>query len=123
MSPSQKRTMQRRLRRWKRRIRHVSPILCLPLLLGTLMLSVDLIEYRADPIRVQGSDLPVAPPAKTLSLELEVGVEPVPVSSHSVVEPEIAGAQGPETVSPEAIARETQYFDPTNLHAQAQHLR
>jgi hypothetical protein len=93
----------------------VSPFLCLPLLLGALMLSVGLIEYQAGPIRPRLSDRPAALPKPAAS---ETGVEAVPVSRYSVVEPAIAGEQGPESVSPEELARETQHFDPTNMRAQ-----
>jgi hypothetical protein len=44
-TPEQRR-QRRRLRRWKRRARILAPFLGLPLLLGALSLSVDLIEYR-----------------------------------------------------------------------------
>ncbi len=42
----EERRQRRRLRRWKRRARILAPFLGLPLLLGALSLSVDLIEYR-----------------------------------------------------------------------------
>ncbi|MAG33366.1 MAG: hypothetical protein CL908_21020 [Deltaproteobacteria bacterium] len=40
------RQARRRTRRWKRRAHIVGPLLGIPLLLGTLLLSVDLIEYQ-----------------------------------------------------------------------------
>jgi hypothetical protein len=95
-------------------MRMVTPFLCLPLLLGALMLSVGLIEYQTAPIRPRLSDRPASVP-KTPSSETRV--EAVPVSSYSVVEPAIAGKQGPESVSPEELARETQHPDPTNVRA------
>ncbi len=45
------RLQRRRARRWKRRARIVGPFLGIPLLLGALSLSVDLIEYRPQPTR------------------------------------------------------------------------
>jgi hypothetical protein len=38
--------------RWRRRARIVAPFAALPLLLGTLLLSVDIIEYSPQPPRV-----------------------------------------------------------------------
>ena len=38
----------RRWRRWKRRARILAPFAALPLLLVTLMLSVDMVEYRPE---------------------------------------------------------------------------
>lgn len=43
------RLQRRRLRRWKRRARIAGPFLGLPLLVGTLALSVDLITYSPAP--------------------------------------------------------------------------
>lgn len=53
------RLRRRRVRRWKRRARILGPFLGLPLLLVTLSLSVDLVEYqpREEPDRL--TDLPI----------------------------------------------------------------
>ncbi|HPG24691.1 MAG: hypothetical protein H6748_11880 [Spirochaetaceae bacterium] len=44
-SPEARRA-RRRARRWKRRARIAGPLLALPLVLGALALSIDLVEYR-----------------------------------------------------------------------------
>ena len=53
------RLQRRRIRRWKRRARLVGPFLGIPLLLATLSLSVDLIEYKPQPKPDRLSDRPV----------------------------------------------------------------
>jgi hypothetical protein len=45
LSKLEERMINRRVRRWKRRGRLIAPFAALPLLLCTLVLSVDLIEY------------------------------------------------------------------------------
>jgi len=57
-SPEQ-RTQRRRARRWRRRGRIVAPFLGIPLLMGTLALSVDLIEYHPQQPRERLSDRPL----------------------------------------------------------------
>ncbi len=47
--PAEHRLARRRARRWKRRARIAGPFLGLPLLFGTLALSVDLITYTPTP--------------------------------------------------------------------------
>jgi hypothetical protein len=42
------RAVRRRIRRWKSRARVAAPLLAVPAMLGLLILSVDLIEYRPD---------------------------------------------------------------------------
>ncbi len=55
------RMQRRRARRWKRRARMVGPLLGIPLLLLTLGLSVDLIEYRPQEKGEKLSDRPLPP--------------------------------------------------------------
>lgn len=50
---------RRRMRRWKRRGRIMGPFLGVPILLATLSLSVDLIEYTAQPAPDQLVDRPI----------------------------------------------------------------
>lgn len=57
-SPEQ-RLQRRRARRWKRRARIAGPFLGLPLLVGTLALSVDLITYSPAPAREKLADRPL----------------------------------------------------------------
>ncbi|MCR9095364.1 MAG: hypothetical protein NXI30_14180 [bacterium] len=57
-SPEQ-RLQRRRIRRWKRRARIAGPFLGLPLLVGTLALSVDLITYSPAPAREKLTDRPL----------------------------------------------------------------
>lgn len=98
-SPEQ-RLQRRRVRRWKRRARIAGPFLGLPLLVGTLALSVDLITYSPAPPREKLADRPlptaerktavrvpmpssvmsdaapvVAPEAPTPKLDLDLGLE------------------------------------------------
>jgi len=53
------RLLRRRTRRWKRRVRIIAPFLGVPLLLATLSLSVDLIEYRPQQARDRLTDRPI----------------------------------------------------------------
>ena len=77
----------RRVRRWKRRARILGPFLAVPLLLGVLALSVDLIEYQpADPherVRDRGVRLPTRE-------------EPRPSVHPSLVSATTAGLLAPE---------------------------
>ena len=43
------RTERRRMRRWKRRLQALAPLLALPAVFGLLALSVNLIEFRSTP--------------------------------------------------------------------------
>ena len=56
---SEERMQRRRARRWKRRARMAGPFLGIPLLLGTLSLSVDLIEYDPQPEGERLADRPI----------------------------------------------------------------
>ena len=60
----EERRKNRRLRRWKRRGRIVAPFAALPVLLGTLVLSVDFIEYRPEEPRQKLADRPLPPEPK-----------------------------------------------------------
>ena len=98
----EERLQRRRARRWKRRARIAGPFLGLPLLVGTLALSVDLITYSPAPEREKLTDRPlpeavkkpkttvrvpmpstvlsdaapvVAPQAPTQNLDLDLGLE------------------------------------------------
>ena len=62
-SPEQ-RMQRRRVRRWKRRMRMAGPFVGISLLLGTLSLSVDLIEYEPQPEAERLSDRPM--PARVI---------------------------------------------------------
>jgi hypothetical protein len=53
------RLQRRRVRRWKRRARILGPFLGVPLLLLTLSLSVDLIEYQPHEERDRLTDRPI----------------------------------------------------------------
>ncbi len=44
----EERLQNRRRRRWNRRARILAPFLALPLLLATLLISVDIVEYRPE---------------------------------------------------------------------------
>ena len=76
------RLQRRRVRRWKRRARILGPFLGVPLLLLTLSLSLDLIEYQAyeepdrlvdRPIRMpQHVQRPVSPPSMRTDLSAAI---------------------------------------------------
>lgn len=57
---SEERMQRRRARRWKRRARIAGPFLGLPLLVGALALSVDLITYAPVPPREKLADRPMS---------------------------------------------------------------
>lgn len=59
------RLQRRRVRRWKRRARIAGPFLGLPLLVGTLALSVDLITYSPAPTLEKLADQPLPQVAKS----------------------------------------------------------
>ena len=61
----EERLQRRRVRRWKRRARIAGPFLGLPLLVGTLALSVDLITYSPAPAREKLADRPLPEVAKS----------------------------------------------------------
>lgn len=56
------RLQRRRIRRWKRRARILGPFLGVPILLLTLSLSLDLIEYRPHPESNRLADQPLQMP-------------------------------------------------------------
>lgn len=60
-SPEQRRAA-RRARRWRRRARIAAPFLAVPVMLGLLILSVDLIEYHPTG-RTDRTDVPTRPAA------------------------------------------------------------
>jgi hypothetical protein len=99
------RMLKRRARRWKRRARIAGPLLSVPILVLTLALSVDLIEYqpqepqekladrpipesilakqhsRAIPHRTTVSEASVAPPPSSLSAE---GTQGLPTGTSGI---------------------------------------
>lgn len=62
-SPEERRAA-RRARRWQRRARIAAPFLAVPVMLGLLILSVDLIEYHPTG-RTDRTDAPTRPAAST----------------------------------------------------------
>jgi len=58
----EERMLRRRARRWKRRARIVGPFLGVTVLVATLALSVDLIEYQPQPEQNQSSNRPLPDP-------------------------------------------------------------
>jgi hypothetical protein len=61
------RLQRRRVRRWKRRARILGPFLGVPLLLLTLSLSVDLIEYQPHEERDRLTDRPIRMTRKAIA--------------------------------------------------------
>ncbi len=81
------RMQRRRARRWKRRMRMAGPFLGIPLLLGTLALSVDLIEYDPEPAPARLSDRPIPKAvAEKAAARGEAPTSAPSVSGASVVE-------------------------------------
>ena len=95
------RSHRRLVRRWKRRLWIAAPFLSLPLLLGMLVLSVDLIEYRPEePPRRQG-DRPIpaeSEPEKTVDRSNRRSV-----STASVVQRELVPLERPAPISASAL--------------------
>lgn len=90
----EERMQRRRARRWKRRARMAGPFLGLPVLLGSLALSVDLIEYepQSPSNRLADRPLSIEEPETTRT-------NPIPmersVSSASIVSPIPTPTQNP----------------------------
>ena len=61
------RLQRRRVRRWKRRARILGPFLGVPLLLLTLSLSVDLVEYQPHEERDRLTDRPIRMTRKAIA--------------------------------------------------------
>lgn len=67
----EERIKNRRLRRWKRRGRILAPFAALPILLATLILSVDFIEYRPEEPRTKLADRPLPKLSKPAEKRLD----------------------------------------------------
>ena len=89
-SPEERR-QRRRARRWKRRARIAGPFLGLPLLVGTLVLSVDLITYSPVPEREKLTDRPL--PESTAQPSSRVVIPNSVMSSAPVVTPPTPGTE------------------------------
>ena len=75
----EERQIHRRARRWKRRARILGPFLGIPLLLATLSLSVDLVEYQPQEEKDRLSDQPIRMDARTV----DARTSPSSSSTHS----------------------------------------
>jgi hypothetical protein len=102
------RLVMRRERRWRRRGRIAAPFLAVPVMLGLLLLSVDLIEYQpstdADPAKSGNRDASPASPTRPAAGPSPIGLEPDFALSVSVVESPLSGAIAP-SASERAIDR------------------
>lgn len=98
--PSEHRSHRRLVRRWKRRLRIAAPFLSVPLLLGMLVLSVDLIEYRpeASPRRLHERPVPPAPEPEAADRS-----DRRSVSTASVAQPRTIPLERPARISPTAL--------------------
>lgn len=106
------RLLRRRARRWKRRARMAGPFLAIPLLLGALMLSVNMIEYDPQPERHRLSDRPVAvvekqqerPIHPKASAQSSSVASPTPAERDSALDVSLAGdtplVGGPQFAAP-----------------------
>jgi len=100
-SPEQRRA-SRRARRWRRRAGIAAPFLAVPVILGLLVLSVDLIEYHptARPDRTDAGARLAAAPARTAQ-EDSLELAPESVLAVSVVDPTPPEAgRGAESTAP-----------------------
>jgi hypothetical protein len=88
--------LRRRERRWKRRARIIGPFLGVSVLLATLALSVDLIEYQPQAARSRPSDQPPPnqPPEQHPGMDISLAKS---VSTASVVTaaPKNVGVENP----------------------------
>jgi len=98
--PPEHRSQHRLVRRWRRRLRIAAPFLSLPLLLGMLVLSVDLIEYRPEepPERLSERPIPPSPQPKSPAASDQRSI-----STASVAQPEAIPLTRPQPISPTAL--------------------
>ena len=82
---SDERSQRRRVRRWKRRARILGPFLGVPLLLLTLSLSVDLIEYQPHEERDRLTDRPIRMTRKAVARPIPRPAAPTPTSIDSPI--------------------------------------
>ena len=87
----EERIKNRRARRWKRRGRIAAPFLALPLLLATLLLSVDFIEYK-----------PMEPPKKLVDR---------PLPKKATIRPEI-GLSAKAALATSALSKDDELTRP-----------
>jgi hypothetical protein len=98
---SEHRSQRRLVRRWKRRLRIAAPFLSVPLLLGMLVLSVDLIEYRPEEPPKRLSERPIPPAPETADRS-----DRRSVSAASIAQPEPIPFARPARISPTALELE-----------------
>ncbi|GEM_PF-2405275 len=108
----EERMSRRRERRWKRRARIIGPFLGVSVLLATLALSVDLIEYQPQAARSRPSDQsPPNPPTEKLpSMDISLA-ESVSTASVVTAAPKNIGVGNPGLdviLMPEKTGTDTQ---------------
>ena len=125
----EERQRKRRVRRWKRRGRIAGPFLGIPLLLLTLSLSVDLVEYQPHEKKDRLADQPIrfasgtTEPASTASPVRPGLLEDIPSPSAIPIEPDtLSGLPvGSDVIDPTGPSPETVPPDlfetPTTLYA------
>jgi hypothetical protein len=87
------RLQRRRGRRWKRRGRIIAPFVGVPLLLATLLLSVDIVEYNPQESRDRLVDRPITLPAQRSNARSQpADIRPVALPSRLEPSP----VRGPE---------------------------
>jgi hypothetical protein len=79
------RLQRRRVRRWKRRARILGPFLGVPLLLLTLSLSVDLVEYQPHEERDRLADRPIRMTRKVIARPIPRPTVSTPTSIDSPI--------------------------------------
>ena len=124
ISSPEERQRLRRTRRWKRRVRIAAPFLCLPPLVGVLMLSVDLIEYQPQRPRERLNDRPIArtepAPTRVDRASLAPGSSPsISVSASSVVDARALRASELDSASADPFALEMRIQAPESLRPSA----
>ncbi len=100
------RLAMRRARRWRRRARIAAPFLAVPVMLGLLLLSVDLIEYQpstdAEGPKARSQNAAPATPASLAAGRAAMGLAPESALSVSVVESPLSEGIAPSAPAPTA---------------------
>lgn len=93
------RLAMRRARRWRRRGRIAGPLLAVPVVLGLLLLSVDLIEYQPsthiDPRQASTPDAAPVTPNRSAADPFEMALAPESTSSVAIAASPLSEAIGP----------------------------
>jgi hypothetical protein len=101
------RTAVRRTRRWRRRARIAAPFLVVPAMLGLLVLSVDLIEYRPSREAGRASERPRPARALKPAPTADVLGRPMPEAPEAALSVSVVGSSIPPSPAVTALAAPT----------------